>query len=314
MAKVGKRLGAEATGFPEHLDTHVADLIFVKGRDRTPNPEEIRHNALDTATTYIIPNEITCPDALGEARAAFDDLYGLSSIVLNADLTIAFQSDQTGPLPTLYERIFFSVKRILGIKRGSINIKEKIFSNLELKREFLLARMRADLIEAFRTVCKDKADRENFVRELLADAGWQDSLLAHPVHGRPSGVSPPEPAAPALELPSAPPAWWRDRQPGETADNWLRTHYKPYIDAGILTRGFFQRPGQDKAFANALLAWEKAGNLLPADLDLPTKSELLDRQLEQMGGIPMAPGPLPLSSAQVRQGARLYQAARRRLG
>jgi hypothetical protein len=169
---------------------------------------------------------------------------------------------------------------------------------------------------------------------------FEDALAANDMHlvqalrhrveilGRPSSSSPPEPTAEpetpqqpdTVQLPDQPPAWWRDRPAGMTPDKWLELHYKKFIPVG-LTRSFFQRKGQDKAFYNALLTWEgqpqggipgNPNNQLSPDLYLPTKSELVDRELEKASGAIKSPTLQYVSTPENRRAARLYSAARRR--
>jgi hypothetical protein len=105
-------------------------------------------------------------------------------------------------------------------------------------------------------------------------------------------------------LPSRPPTKWLDRADRkESPIDFIRREYSPWLGKG-LSRPFIRK--LDKSLYAALCNWISENGDLPEDIDLPTRKQLNDRRLEEVG---YASGG---ASAEQREALRLYQAARRR--
>lgn len=106
----------------------------------------------------------------------------------------------------------------------------------------------------------------------------------------------------ADEIPAQAPAKWSKRdKKNESPVDFIRREYADWIGKG-LTRAHLRR--LDMTLYDALNHWLKS-NELPSEIDLPTKTELIDRKIAQagLGSISFSSQPEKL---------RLYRAARRR--
>ena len=76
---------------------------------------------------------------------------------------------------------------------------------------------------------------------------------------------------------------WKDR---ETIVDFLRRVWKPWIEAGVLTRPDLRRldPKADRAIVN----WMQTKGPLPTDLSIPTKSDIVSQRLENPENIKAA--------------------------
>lgn len=105
-------------------------------------------------------------------------------------------------------------------------------------------------------------------------------------------------------LPTKPPARWLDRQDRqESPIDFIRREYSSWLGRG-LSRPHIRK--LDKSLYAALCNWTSEHGKLPDDLDLPTRKEINDRRLEEIGYASGGP------SAEQREALRLYHAARRR--
>jgi hypothetical protein len=120
-----------------------------------------------------------------------------------------------------------------------------------------------------------------------------------------AATSPP-PADHRLLLPATPPAKWLDRKDRtESPIDFIRRDYSPWLGKG-LTRADIRR--LDKSLYAALTNWLSEHKKLPEDVDLPTKKQMNDRIVEQLGHVSVK---LPADARELR---RLYQLSRRRSG
>jgi hypothetical protein len=101
------------------------------------------------------------------------------------------------------------------------------------------------------------------------------------------------------------PAKWLERKnKKETPIDFIRREYAPWLRDGTLSRPFIRKI--DKSLYAALSNWLLNNRNLPADLDLPTKKQLNDRRLKEVGTLSLDLPP------EARERRRLYQLARRR--
>jgi hypothetical protein len=108
----------------------------------------------------------------------------------------------------------------------------------------------------------------------------------------------------SIGLPTKPPIKWIDREDRtETPLDFIRREYKEWLGKG-LSRPYIRR--LDKNLYAALTNWISQNGKLPEDIELPTKKEMNDRRLEEIGYRSKGP------SSEQREALRLYQAARRR--
>lgn len=142
----------------------------------------------------------------------------------------------------------------------------------QLEQERLDA-LKATLTQAFEQSGLSEDKRETFLRETF-------SVIAK--------LQTPETAACALpdeapELYSNKRGGWKDR---ETIVDFLRRVWKPWIEAGVLTRPDLRRldPKADRAIVN----WTQTKGALPADLNIPTKSDIVSQRLENPENIKAA--------------------------
>lgn len=75
---------------------------------------------------------------------------------------------------------------------------------------------------------------------------------------------------PAPPFPSEAPVKWKDREPGETAPDFTRRVYGPWLEGGISKRALRKL---DAALVNELNTWVRNGNEMPTDIQLLTVGE-----------------------------------------
>jgi hypothetical protein len=171
------------------------------------------------------------------------------------------------------------------------------FEISEEARERFLSQIKEEIKQAFSTVCTDDAERETFVRELLANIGY------------PKGLS--NRAKEFVSLPEQAPALWLERENRkETPAEFIKREYAPWVGQG-LTQAHIRH--LDRSLYMALHQWLR-WHELPPDLDLPTKKELNDRKLRELGEDPLKalPSKGAALSPEMRESLRLYEVARRR--
>jgi hypothetical protein len=106
----------------------------------------------------------------------------------------------------------------------------------------------------------------------------------------------------ALDLPAQPPTLWRDRRDkDETPPDFIRREYAAWLGQG-LTRAHLRI---DMGLYDSLKHWLRE-HKMPADIDLPTKSSMIDRELAKAERLSIEHSP------EQRQKLRLREAARRR--
>lgn len=155
----------------------------------------------------------------------------------------------------------------------------------------------ATLREYFEKVCKTNADRRDFLAELgsLIEEFYSSDLLA-----------PEKPQEEETDLPTQAPALWLERENRkETPPEFIKREYAPWLGRG-LTQAHIRR--LDKSLYMALHKWLQSHDW-PADLDLPTRKELNDRQLAA-AGLPADPAQ---ADARSREQMRLNAMAQARL-
>lgn len=93
-------------------------------------------------------------------------------------------------------------------------------------------------------------------------------------------------SAPAAALPEQAPAIWKlDKKADDSPPAFIKRHYGPWLreDGTGLTRPAIKR--LDRSLYTAITNWlQKDGNSFPPDCPLPTKSEVIDRELERSQG------------------------------
>jgi hypothetical protein len=107
-----------------------------------------------------------------------------------------------------------------------------------------------------------------------------------------------------VAMPTKAPTRWLDRKDrSETPIDFIRREYAEWLGRGLSRPHIRQL---DKSLYAALTNWISENGELPSDFDLPTKKELNDRKLAEIGYEVRGP------SDQQREALRLYHAARRR--
>ncbi|WP_374654303.1 hypothetical protein [Phenylobacterium sp.] len=94
-------------------------------------------------------------------------------------------------------------------------------------------------------------------------------------------------SGPPTSLPDAPPKYaYKPRMEGGI-EKYLRDNWADYIKAGLLSRPDLKRI--DPPAYRSLRNWiNKLGNKLPEDLQVPTKSQAIDRQIATSGSLDKA--------------------------
>jgi hypothetical protein len=104
-------------------------------------------------------------------------------------------------------------------------------------------------------------------------------------------------------LPKRAPEYWLKREsPSENPVAFIQRAYRPWLGRG-LTRAHLRQ--LDSSLYEALKRWLKT-NEWPADVDLPTKKELIDRRVAEAQDLSIEHSP------EQRERLRLYHATRRR--
>jgi hypothetical protein len=196
----------------------------------------------------------------------------------------------------------FEILQNIGLVEGVLDKLKKQesegdFHISEETRDSFLSQIKEEIKKAFSIVCTDDAERETFVRELLADIGY------------PEGLS--NPAKEFVSLPEHAPALWLERENRkETPAEFIKREYTPWLGKG-LTQAHIRH--LDRSLYMALHQWLR-WHELPPDLDLPTKKEMNDRKLRQLGEEPLKalPSKGATLSPEMRESLRLYEVARRR--
>jgi hypothetical protein len=126
--------------------------------------------------------------------------------------------------------------------------------------------------EAFEKACRTDADRERLLRHVLQEIGFPNasvSLKATAI-GKDS--------TPAQQLPAAAPALWLDRENRkETPPEFIKREYAPWLGHGLTQAHILHL---DKPLYTALHKW-LGSNAMPDWLDLPTKKQMNDRQIQE---------------------------------
>ena len=113
----------------------------------------------------------------------------------------------------------------------------------------------------------------------------------------------------SIELPETAPELYSERRDrSEGAVGFLKRVYGPWLGQG-LARNHMRH--LDPVFYHALQNWLRK-NVLPDDVDLPTKKELNDRELAQLGIKDGDTLPYPSYYTGLKDRLRLYNAARNR--
>ena len=123
--------------------------------------------------------------------------------------------------------------------------------------------------------------------------------FAQEQHGKEAPTSP--------DLPAQPPVLWRDRKDkDETPLDFIRREYGHWLGKG-LTRAHLR---MDMGLYDSLKHWLR-DNVIPDDIDLPTKSEMIDRELEKTNRLSIEHSPEQKEKLRLREAARRRAAKRK---
>jgi len=131
------------------------------------------------------------------------------------------------------------------------------------KRQIVREILENSLNEAFAVAEYPEAAKSSLI------LGLADQLLAH----QPLLDS----VRPRPAFPEKAPTKWVDRNPGETAPEFVRRVYGPWLDDGLSKRALRKI---DAALIQELYAWTRSGNEMPSDIRLLTVSEENQRLIE----------------------------------
>ncbi len=185
---------------------------------------------------------------------------------------------------------------------------ESLFCFLAETNEFLMKKYLRELLgEAFEKACRTDADRERLLRHVLQEIGFPNASVSL------KAPAPKKHSIPVEQLPAAAPALWLERESRkETPAEFIKREYAPWLGHGLMQAHILHL---DKPLYTALHKW-LGSNAMPDWLDLPTKKQMNDRQLE--AGVPSPTEWLGRmrqdADPETRERMRLYSAARRRAG
>lgn len=178
-------------GASTNVSDQESDKIFVRSRPVSDDPGLDSALVMREFHTYSSNGEILREVDIDKAKSRFIHLHNLEKKFYNAYITKAYNAPVFHPAVSLYEKMCFSIKAILGIKRNTRAIKDTIYPETDLKREYLLQKSAADIKEAFAVACKTPEERLAFVGELLSEidderlvSAWSRGT-SRPLHERP---------------------------------------------------------------------------------------------------------------------------------
>jgi hypothetical protein len=216
------------------------------------------------------------------------DIYERLSRFLKAtQLTIGGGADYLNPVNLLLKKLD------IDIDIEEVNTLEGLFSILSDMNHHLmdiyLESISELLGEAFIKACKTDEDRASLLRYALQEIGFPDASVSLKAAQSSDDAG--------LKLPDIAPELYSARpDQSEKPIQFIKRVYAPWLGQG-LSQAHINR--LDKQLYTALHNWLRH-NELPADLDLPTKQEMITRRVEQLG------------PEKLREGNRLSIAAYRR--
>jgi len=251
--------------YDQNFASDISMSLMLSGRDAVavPNISQILEEFRNIIRHFPNIYQIESASTREESAKLFCEIYDLQKVIINILITLSVQDihavrrdhklntraeakifqDLKEDIFSLAKRSFFAIKQLTRHQHN--NFSSPWFMDRDIKREFFINRISADLREAFRVSCNKPEDVNKL--DILSSAGLSDFNIGGPTSEFVPGNS-------EMQKLIAAPALWSERPRGYrlTPADFLLDVYHPWLGHGLSRASLKQL---DLPLYNALSKW-----------------------------------------------------------